>query len=111
MSRAVIPGPAGRRGSRTSRESPTGPRRGRRDPAGEPAARPMLRRLGAFLGLPILFVAIWSSGYIVGDIGTSAAPPFTLLWWRFLIAFGVMLVVALAGRTRWPRRPIDWLHL
>jgi drug/metabolite transporter (DMT)-like permease len=78
---------------------------------GEPATRSILRRLGAFLGPPILFVAIWSSGYIVGDIGTSAVPPFTLLWWRFLIAFGVMSVIALAGRTRWPRRPIDWLHL
>ena len=73
--------------------------------AGRALARP------AAVGLPVSFVLVWSSGYLVGDIGTTSLPPFTLLWWRFAAGTLVALVVALVGRARWPRRPQQWLHL
>ncbi|WP_433296875.1 DMT family transporter [Pseudonocardia sp. CA-142604] len=86
-------------------------------PGSSPPSRPGAPRPGrvplraAAAGLPVSFILIWSSGYLVGDIGTNSLPPFTLLWWRFAVAGLAALVVALIGRARWPRRPRQWLHL
>lgn len=44
------------------------------------------RLVGLVLGTA--FVLVWTSGYLVGDLGTSASPPMTLLFWRFLLAPG-----------------------
>ncbi|OXM59070.1 DMT family transporter [Amycolatopsis vastitatis] len=58
-----------------------------------------------------VFVAVWSSGFLVGSIGTRTVAPGTLGFWRFLTASAVLGVIAVAGRGRWPRRPATWIHL
>lgn len=60
---------------------------------------------------PALFVMIWSTGFVVARYGMPHAPPFGFLWWRFLFSvLGFGLWIALA-RARWPREPVQWLHL
>ena len=67
-------------------------------------------RIGAF-ALPLLFILMWSSGYVVGKIGIPYAGPFTLLFLRFGSAALIMLAVTLSTRTPWPRRASDYCHL
>lgn len=66
---------------------------------------------GAARALPVAFVLIWSSGYLVGSIGSHAGSPLALLAWRFLIAFVVLGVVAVVTRAPWPREPRGYLYL
>ena len=47
-----------------------------------------------------LFVLLWSSGYVVGTIGTREMPAFALTSWRFLIAAALLGIVAVAGPVR-----------
>ena len=63
------------------------------------------------LALPLLFILLWSSGYVVGKIGIPYAGPFTLLLLRFASAALIMLAVTLATGTRWPRRRAAYGHL
>jgi drug/metabolite transporter (DMT)-like permease len=65
----------------------------------------------AGVALPVVFVLIWSSGYLVGSIGAHAGPPLGLLAWRFVIAFAVLAAISLATRAPWPSEPRTYLHL
>jgi len=69
------------------------------------------RAAGGVLWIPVVFVAFWSSGYLVGDIGTRAAPPLALLFWRFAVALAVVTVIAFATTAPWPRGWRAWAHL
>jgi len=61
------------------------------------------RRATAFaLGIPALFVVLWSTGYIFAKLGLPAAEPATFLAVRFLIVVPLLLGLALALRARWP---------
>jgi drug/metabolite transporter (DMT)-like permease len=60
--------------------------------------------------LATTFVLVWTSGYLVGDLGTSASPPLTLLFWRFLLATVVIVTIAVVTRAPWPRRLRDWVR-
>ncbi|HEY3682744.1 MAG TPA: EamA family transporter [Streptosporangiaceae bacterium] len=57
------------------------------------------------------FVALWTSGYIVGTFGTRAMPPLALNFWRFTLAAALLALVAVATRAPWPRTPRAWAHL
>lgn len=47
------------------------------------------------------FVLSWSSGFIVGKIGTAEVPMLTVLVWRFIpLAIGLGTVLLLSGRWR-----------
>lgn len=48
-------------------------------------------------------ILVWSSGYLVGSIATRSMAPLALTMWRFAVAAGVLAVVALVRRERWPR--------
>ncbi|HEX6352003.1 DMT family transporter [Actinophytocola sp.] len=61
--------------------------------------------------LPAAFIVVWSSGYLVGSIGARSGPPLALLFWRLLLAFVVLGVVALATRAPWPSQPRVYVHL
>jgi drug/metabolite transporter (DMT)-like permease len=61
--------------------------------------------------LRIVFVFLWSSGYLVGSIGARSVPPFALSAWRFLIAAGLLGAIALATRAPWPRGRRAWRDL
>jgi drug/metabolite transporter (DMT)-like permease len=44
------------------------------------------------------FVLVWSSGYIAGPAAVDAVAPFTVLGWRFLLAAGLGVALALVLR-------------
>lgn len=65
----------------------------------------------AAMSLPLLFVVLWSSGYVMGKVALAHLGPLTLLALRFGIAAGVLLAIAVASGAPWPRRARDWAHL
>jgi drug/metabolite transporter (DMT)-like permease len=70
-------------------------------------------REGAWLrAMPILFVLIWSTGFVVARLGMPYAPPMGFLAWRYalsIVAIGAWIV--LARGVSWPRGRAQWLHL
>ena len=61
--------------------------------------------------MPVVFVLIWSTGFIVARYGMPQAPPLKFLAMRFALAvlcFGVWAVLA---RAAWPRGGRQWWHL
>lgn len=49
---------------------------------------PAQRRAALFAAMPVVFVLIWSTGFVVARLGMPHAPPMTFLAWRF--AFSVL---------------------
>jgi drug/metabolite transporter (DMT)-like permease len=63
------------------------------------------------LVMPMVFVLIWSTGFVVARFGMPHAPPMRFLAWRFALsslAFGLWV---LASRAAWPRGRQQWVHL
>ena len=61
--------------------------------------------------MPVVFVLIWSTGFIVARFGMPHAPPFTFLAWRYalsVLGFAIWIVWA---RVPWPTHRSQWLHL
>jgi drug/metabolite transporter (DMT)-like permease len=61
--------------------------------------------------MPVLFVAIWCTGFVAARLGMPHAPPASFLALRFALSavcFGVWVAVSGAA---WPREPGQWLHL
>jgi drug/metabolite transporter (DMT)-like permease len=53
--------------------------------------------------VPLLFVFLWSTGFIVAKLGLPYAPPLTFLILRCLGVLAVLLPVVLIWRAPWPR--------
>ena len=62
-------------------------------------------------GAPILFVLLWSTGFIGAKLGLPYAGPMTFLAVRFLAVAIVMAPIAWLTGARWPSRPMLWLHI
>ncbi|GAA0589891.1 DMT family transporter [Craurococcus roseus] len=62
------------------------------------------------VGIPALFVLLWSTGFIGARLGLPHAGPLTFLALRYAIAAGLLALVALATRAPWPRRPAELGH-
>jgi drug/metabolite transporter (DMT)-like permease len=60
--------------------------------------------------LSVLFVPLWSSGFIAGKIATAHMQVPTVLLWRFVVALVVMSAVVAVTRPARPRGRA-WLHL
>ncbi len=60
---------------------------------------------------PVVFVFLWSSAFVGIRFGLPYAEPFTFLAWRFLLAAGILLLVAWRLRSRWPSRLSDYAHI
>jgi len=61
--------------------------------------------------MPVVFVLIWSTGFVVARFGMPYAPPMGFLAWRFalsVLAFGVWV---LWSHAAWPKGRAQWLHL
>jgi len=61
--------------------------------------------------MPVVFVLIWSTGFVVARFGMPHAPPMSFLAWRFalsVLAFGLWV---LGSRATWPVGRMQWLHL
>lgn len=61
--------------------------------------------------LPLLFIVMWSSGYVVGKMALPFVGPYTLIFIRFASAALVLLAVALLTKAPWPRTRAQVGHL
>lgn len=57
---------------------------------------------------PLVFVLVWSTGFIGARIGTRYAAPFTVLAIRLAIASCALALLTLAFRSAWPNRSVDY---
>lgn len=61
--------------------------------------------------IAMLFVLLWSTGFIGAKYGLPYAEPFTFLLVRFLIVSAMLLGLALVTRAPWPRSWREAFHL
>jgi drug/metabolite transporter (DMT)-like permease len=61
--------------------------------------------------VPLLFVVLWSTGFVGAKLGLPYCEPLTLLSLRYVGVLLVMGVVALATRAPWPASPVQWTHI
>lgn len=59
---------------------------------------------------PLLFVFLWSTGFIGAKYGMPYVEPFTFLFLRMAIVACLMIFFAYLASARWPQRPIDFAH-
>lgn len=70
---------------------------------------PAIRRF-LILSAPIVFVLLWSTGFIGSKMSMPYAEPFTFLGIRFgLTSVGFFILIAVM-RVHLPRDPVIWLH-
>ncbi|MCW8886262.1 MAG: DMT family transporter [Motiliproteus sp.] len=60
--------------------------------------------------MPLLFVWLWSTGFIGAKYGLPYAEPFTLLLYRMLATLLLLAGLALWLKPLWPRQPSAILH-
>ena len=60
---------------------------------------------------PLIFVLLWSTGFIGARLGLPHAEPLTFLLIRYIAVIGGMTLVALATRAPWPSTPNTWFHI
>ena len=60
---------------------------------------------------PILFLGLWSGGYVAAKFGLGYAEPMTFLTLRYASVLLIMLVLFMVIKPPLPRHRIDWIHL
>ncbi|RCS59257.1 DMT family transporter [Parvibium lacunae] len=60
---------------------------------------------------PLLFVLLWSTGFIGAKFGLPHTEPLTFLLIRYLWVIGLMLPVVFLTRAPWPQDKKQWLHI
>lgn len=60
---------------------------------------------------PILFVLLWSTGFIGARLGLPHIEPLTFLLIRYLAVLCCMLLIAVASHAPWPSSAMAWWHL
>jgi drug/metabolite transporter (DMT)-like permease len=69
-------------------------------------------REGVWLrAMPIVFVLIWSTGFIVARYGMPHAPPFKFLAVRYALSILCFMIWVWLSGVRWPVGRQQWLHL
>lgn len=61
--------------------------------------------------IPLVFVLIWSTGFIVARYGMPLAPPMKFLALRFAFSILCFLPWIMLAGVSWPRTRAQWLHL
>ena len=61
--------------------------------------------------MPVVFVLIWSTGFIVAKYGLPYAPPLTFLSIRYALSVLCFLIWIALARVSWPRGKKQWVHL
>jgi drug/metabolite transporter (DMT)-like permease len=61
--------------------------------------------------LPLLFVFLWSTGFIGAKYGLPHAEPLTFLLVRYCAVIALMGIIAIATRAPWPTTPKQWFHI
>lgn len=64
-----------------------------------------------FKAMPVLFVLIWSTGFIVARYGMPHAPPMKFLLVRYLLSIACFLPWIVLARVKWPSSRVQWAHL
>jgi drug/metabolite transporter (DMT)-like permease len=59
---------------------------------------------------PLLFVLLWSTGFIGAKFGLPYAEPLTFLSTRYVLVIALMTLLALAMRAPWPASP-RWMDM
>jgi drug/metabolite transporter (DMT)-like permease len=60
---------------------------------------------------PLLFVFLWSTGFIGAKYGLPHAEPLTFLLIRYLAVIALMIVIAFATKAPWPKTKAQWFHI
>lgn len=60
---------------------------------------------------PVLFVLLWSTGFLGAKFGLPHAEPLTFLLIRFALVCAILLPVAVLTGARWPTSRIQVLHI
>lgn len=60
---------------------------------------------------PIVFVLIWSTGFIAAKFGLPYAPALTFLALRYVLSAGCFLIWIWFARAAWPQGWPQWWHL
>lgn len=58
--------------------------------------------------MPLVFVLIWSTGFIVAKYAAPHSPPLTFLLYRFAAAVAVLLPLVWLTRAPWPASGREW---
>jgi drug/metabolite transporter (DMT)-like permease len=61
--------------------------------------------------MPVVFVLIWSTGFIVARYGMPNSPPFTFLLWRYIFSLLCFVLWVKWARVPWPQGRAQWGHL
>ncbi len=69
------------------------------------------RNAGWLRAMPVVFVLIWSTGFIVARYGMPYAPPLKFLSVRYALTLGCFAAWVLAARVRLPATRVQWGHL
>jgi drug/metabolite transporter (DMT)-like permease len=59
------------------------------------------------IGAPLLFVVLWSSGFIVARLVAPHADPLTFLSARYVIVILLLALIAFWSRAPWPKTPAE----
>ena len=62
-------------------------------------------------GIGLLFVLLWSTGFIGAKLGLPYAAPLTFLALRMGCVVALLLLTALVARAPWPRGARTWVHI
>ena len=60
--------------------------------------------------MPVLFVVLWSTGFIGAKYGLPYAEPFTFLAIRFSMVVALLALIVAAIKPVWPSTPLHWIH-
>jgi drug/metabolite transporter (DMT)-like permease len=60
---------------------------------------------------PLLFVFLWSTGFIGAKYGLPHAQPLTFLVIRYAAVITLMTLIALATKAPWPKTKEQWFHI
>lgn len=80
-------------------------------PASNAEAASMARQVALLNAMPVVFVLIWSTGFVVARFGMPHAPPMGFLALRYAFSVAAFLVWIVWARAAWPQGRTQWLHL
>ena len=75
------------------------------------AAAGAARQAAMLNAMPVVFVLIWSTGFVVARFGMPHAPPMGFLALRYAFSVAAFLLWILWARAAWPQGRAQWLHL
>ncbi len=74
-------------------------------------AQAMAPAVGWLRAAPLVFVLIWSTGFVVARFGMPHAPPMAFLVVRYALSVLAFLLWIAVARAPWPQSRSQWLHL